>query len=48
MTIAYDGTIDALVAGDVIVTAIAGFDGHTPDQIRKERREKFMAIGRDA
>ena len=35
-------------AGDVIVTAIAGFDGHTPDQIRKERREKFMAIGRDA
>ena len=35
-------------AGDVIVNAIAGLDGHTPDQIRKERREKFMAIGRDA
>jgi acetyl-CoA carboxylase carboxyl transferase subunit alpha len=35
-------------AGDVIVNAIAEFDDYTPDQIRKERREKFLAIGRDA
>jgi acetyl-CoA carboxylase carboxyl transferase subunit alpha len=35
-------------AGDVVVNAIASFDDYTPDQIRKERREKFLAMGRDA
>ena len=33
-------------AGDAIVGAIASFDGQSPDQIRKDRREKFLAIGR--
>ena len=35
-------------AGDVVVNAIASFDDYTPDQIRKERREKFLAMGREA
>ena len=35
-------------AGDVIVNAIAWFDDYSPDQIRKERREKFLAMGREA
>jgi len=33
-------------AGDAIVTAIASFDGLSPEEIRKERREKFLAMGR--
>jgi acetyl-CoA carboxylase carboxyl transferase subunit alpha len=33
-------------AGHVIVQAIASFDGLSPDQIRKDRREKFLAMGR--
>jgi len=33
-------------AGEVLVAAIAGFDGMAPDAIRKDRREKFLAIGR--
>jgi len=33
-------------AGNVIVQAIASFDGLSPEQIRKDRREKFLAMGR--
>jgi acetyl-CoA carboxylase carboxyl transferase subunit alpha len=33
-------------AGDVIVKAIASFDGLSADEIRKDRREKFLAMGR--
>jgi hypothetical protein len=33
-------------AGDVIVKAIASFDGLSPEEIRKDRREKFLAMGR--
>ena len=39
-----EGVVKA--AGDVIVQAIAGFDGLSPDQIRKDRRDKFLAMGR--
>ena len=33
-------------AGNVIVQAIASFDGLSPEHIRKDRREKFLAMGR--
>jgi acetyl-CoA carboxylase carboxyl transferase subunit alpha len=33
-------------AGDVIVQALADFDSLSPAEIRKERREKFLAMGR--
>ena len=33
-------------AGDVIVRALAEFDDLPPEAIRKERREKFLAMGR--
>ncbi len=33
-------------AGDVIVRSIAEFDDYSPAQIRKERRDKFLAMGR--
>jgi acetyl-CoA carboxylase carboxyl transferase subunit alpha len=33
-------------AGDVIVQALADFDSLTAAEIRKERREKFLAMGR--
>jgi acetyl-CoA carboxylase carboxyl transferase subunit alpha len=33
-------------AGHVIVQAIASFDGLSRDEIRKDRREKFLAMGR--
>lgn len=33
-------------AGDVIVKAITEFDGRSADEIRKDRREKFLAMGR--
>ncbi|MGE8940536.1 acetyl-CoA carboxylase carboxyltransferase subunit alpha [Leptospira interrogans] len=35
-----------LVTGDAIATALAEFDGQTPEQIRKQRHERFLAIGR--
>ncbi len=35
-----------LVTGDAITTALAEFDGQTPEQIRKQRHERFLAIGR--
>src|SRR5262249_3552332 len=34
------------VVGDAITTALAEFNQMTPDQIRKQRREKYLAIGR--
>lgn len=41
---------DALAAieatGDAVAEALAEFDGMTPEQIRRQRHEKFMAIGR--
>jgi len=33
-------------AGDVIVRSIAEFDDYSPAQIRTERRDKFLAMGR--
>ena len=33
-------------AGDVIVQALAEYDKLSPDEIRTERREKFLAMGR--
>jgi acetyl-CoA carboxylase carboxyl transferase subunit alpha len=41
-----DGAEVVKAAGDVIVQALASFDGMSPEQIRKERREKFLAMGR--
>jgi acetyl-CoA carboxylase carboxyl transferase subunit alpha len=41
-----DGSGVVRAAGDVIVQAIAEFDGLSPDEIRKARREKFLAMGR--
>jgi acetyl-CoA carboxylase carboxyl transferase subunit alpha len=32
--------------GDTIVTALAAYDELSPAEIRKERREKFLSIGR--
>ncbi|GLK80242.1 acetyl-CoA carboxylase carboxyltransferase subunit alpha [Methylopila turkensis] len=39
---------DAVIAeaGDAIAQGLERFDGMTPDQIRAERRAKFLAIGR--
>jgi acetyl-CoA carboxylase carboxyl transferase subunit alpha len=33
-------------AGDILVQALSEYDDMAPDEIRKERREKFLAIGR--
>jgi acetyl-CoA carboxylase carboxyl transferase subunit alpha len=33
-------------AGDLLVRALVEYDDMTPDEIRKERREKFLAMGR--
>ena len=35
-----------LVTGDAIAAALAEFDGQTAEQIRKQRHERFLAIGR--
>jgi hypothetical protein len=32
--------------GDTIVTTLATYDALSPAEIRKERREKFLSIGR--
>jgi acetyl-CoA carboxylase carboxyl transferase subunit alpha len=34
--------------GDVIVKALADYDDMSPSEIRRERREKFLSIGRPA
>jgi acetyl-CoA carboxylase carboxyl transferase subunit alpha len=41
-----DGAEVVQAAGDVIVQAVAEFDGLSPQEIRKARREKFLAMGR--
>ncbi len=40
-----DGVEVVRAAGDIIVKSIAAYDALTPEQIRKERREKFLAMG---
>jgi acetyl-CoA carboxylase carboxyl transferase subunit alpha len=41
-----DGVEVIRAAGETIAQALADFDGLTPQQIRKERREKFLNMGR--
>jgi acetyl-CoA carboxylase carboxyl transferase subunit alpha len=41
-----DGAEVVQAAGDVIGQALAEFDGLSPQEIRKVRREKFLAMGR--
>ncbi len=43
-----DGVEVVKAAGDTISKALAAYDAFTPEQIRKERREKFLAMGRVA
>jgi len=41
-----DGVEVVRATGDIIVKALAAYDVLTPEQVRKERREKFLAMGR--
>jgi acetyl-CoA carboxylase carboxyl transferase subunit alpha len=41
-----DGSVVMHATGDAIVTALATYDALSPAEIRKERREKFLSIGR--
>jgi len=41
-----DGVRAVKAAGDVVVQALTDFDGLSADEIRKQRREKFLAMGR--
>jgi acetyl-CoA carboxylase carboxyl transferase subunit alpha len=41
-----DGIEVVRATGDIIVESLAGFDAMTPDEIRQDRREKFLAMGR--
>ncbi len=41
-----DGTRVVKQAGDEIVKALASFDGLSAEEIRKDRRDKFLAMGR--
>ncbi|MGH6736785.1 MAG: acetyl-CoA carboxylase carboxyltransferase subunit alpha [Methyloceanibacter sp.] len=41
-----DGAGVVKAAGKIIVEALDGYDGLSPEQIRKERREKFLSMGR--
>ncbi len=43
-----DGAEVVKAAGDTITKALAEFDGLSPQEIRKARREKFLAMGRGA
>jgi acetyl-CoA carboxylase carboxyl transferase subunit alpha len=43
-----DGVEVVKATGEVVAEALAAFDALTPDQIRKDRREKFLAMGRPA
>jgi len=43
-----DGTEVVRATGDTIVQALTAYENLTPDEIRKERREKFLAMGRPA
>ena len=41
-----DGSEVMRATGDTIVSALAAYDHLSPAEIRKERREKFLSIGR--
>jgi acetyl-CoA carboxylase carboxyl transferase subunit alpha len=41
-----DGVGVVRAAGDVVVQALSDYDGLSADEIRKQRREKFLAMGR--
>jgi acetyl-CoA carboxylase carboxyl transferase subunit alpha len=41
-----DGIEVMRATGDTIVGALAAYDHLSPTEIRKERREKFLSIGR--
>jgi len=41
-----DGIEVVRATGDIIVEALADYDDLTPGEIRKQRREKFLSIGR--
>jgi acetyl-CoA carboxylase carboxyl transferase subunit alpha len=43
-----DGVEVVRATGDVIVKALADYDDMRPSEIRQERREKFLSIGRPA
>jgi len=43
-----DGVEVVRATGDVIVKALADYDDMSPSEIRQERREKFLSIGRPA
>ena len=43
-----DGVEVVRATGDVIVKALADYDDMSPSEIRRERREKFLSIGRPA
>jgi acetyl-CoA carboxylase carboxyl transferase subunit alpha len=43
-----DGVEVVKATGEVVAEALASFDALTPDQIRKDRREKFLSMGRPA
>jgi len=43
-----DGVEVVRATGDVIVKALADYDDMRPSEIRRERREKFLSIGRPA
>ena len=43
-----DGVEVVRATGDVIVKALANYDDMSPSEIRRERREKFLSIGRPA
>jgi acetyl-CoA carboxylase carboxyl transferase subunit alpha len=43
-----DGAEVIKATGERIAACLAEFDGMTPDQIRKDRRDKYLAIGRIA
>jgi acetyl-CoA carboxylase carboxyl transferase subunit alpha len=41
-----DGIEVVRATGDIIAETLGSFDGFTPEEIRKERREKFLSMGR--
>jgi len=43
-----DGVEVVRATGDIIVKALADYDEMSPSEIRQERREKFLSIGRPA
>ena len=41
-----DRALTSQVVGDAIAKALAEFDGKTPAEIRKQRHDRFLQIGR--